>query len=95
MAKKKEIDEQIQILKERIKENKIIIGAENVFKSIKAKKLDKIFLASNCPQKNKESILHYAKLIDLPVVELGLDNEELGVFCKKNFFVSVIGAIKE
>ena len=95
MAKKKEIDEEIQLLKEKIKDDKIIIGAENVFKNLKAKKLDKIFLASNCPQKNKENILHYAKLIDLPVVELELDNEELGVFCKKNFFVSIIGAIKE
>ena len=52
-------------------------------------------MSSNCPQKNKEDILHYAKLIDLPVVELKMDNEELGVFCKKNFFVSVIGVIKE
>jgi ribosomal protein L30E len=95
MAKKKEIDEQIQLLKEKIKDDKIIIGAENVFKSIKTNKLNKIFLSSNCPQKNKEDILHYAKLIDLPVVELKMDNEELGVFCKKNFFVSVIGVIKE
>ena len=95
MAKKKEIDEEIQLLKGKIKDDKVVIGTEKVFKSIKAKKLDLVFLASNCPQKTKDDLLHYAKLINLPVIELKLDNEELGVYCKKNFFVSVIGAIKE
>jgi len=95
MAKKKEITEEIKFLKVRVQAGKAIIGTDRVLKSLKAKNLQKIFLASNCPTKIKEDIVHYANLANVPVTELEQNNEELGTLCKKNFFISVLGIVNE
>ena len=95
MANKKEIDSIIKELKTKIQENKVIIGTDRVLKRLQAGKLNKIYIASNCPQKTKDDLQHYAKLTEISITELEYDNEELGVFCKKNFFVSVLGIIEE
>ena len=62
-----------------------------VLKELKTKTLIKVLLAKNCPPKLKEDVNYYAQLADIPVVELGQTNEELGVLCKKNFFISIVG----
>ena len=91
-VKKKEISEEIKLLKTRVvTEKKAVIGTERVLKELRTRKLQKVFLASNCPDKIKKDVQYYAQLAEVPVMELKMDNEELGVFCKKNFFVSVIG----
>jgi len=95
MAKKKSIvSEDLKELKVKLQEGKIIIGTERVMKALRNSATKKVFLASNSPEKTQEDINHYAKLSEVKVVNLELDNEELGVFCKKNFFVSVL-AIEE
>lgn len=91
MAKKKEIKEEVKDLKSKVLAGNGIFGVENVLKALKNKKLSKIFLADNCPQKISEDVAHYAGLSGVPIVLLDLDNEELGIMCKKNFFVSVVG----
>ena len=91
MAKKKEITEEIKLLKSKVDENKAIIGKERVMKLLKAKNLSTIFLAANCENKIKEDIKHLASLTDVKIIELPQSNEELGVICKKNFFISVLG----
>ena len=93
MAKKKEIKEEIKELKDKVQTGKAIIGTDRVLKALKAKKLTKIFLAKNCPQKTKEDLLYYADLAGVKVDNLDLDNEELGIVCKKNFFVVVVGTV--
>jgi len=95
MAKKKDIEEEIKLLKTRVQEGKAIIGTERVIKSIRNGSLKKVYLASNCPQKARDDIAHYAKLTAVPVVELNYNNEEIGIFCKKNFLVSVLGLTEE
>jgi len=91
-TKKKEVSEELKHLKEKLqKKEKVIIGTDRVLKELKAKEISKVFLASNCPQKIKQDVLYYAELAEISVIELEMDNEELGVFCKKNFFVAVIG----
>lgn len=94
MAKKKQTVN-LKELKERIEEKKVVIGADRVLKQLKFKKLQTVFLASNCPDKIKIDVEYYANLAKTPVAELNYDNEELGIFCKKNFLVSVLGTIKE
>ena len=94
MAKKKEVSEEIKLLKSKVQENKAVIGFETVLKQLKKGKLSQIFLANNCPEKTRGDISHYAKLIDVPLVNLGINNEELGVLCKKNFFISVMGIVE-
>lgn len=88
--KNKEKTELVE-LKEKIQSGKIALGKEMVLKALKLKKLDKVFLAKNCPKMVKEDLHYYAKLAQVPVVELEQDNEELGVLCKKNFFIATIG----
>lgn len=80
-----------KLLITKIQEGKAIVGAERVLKELKAKRLSKVFLSCNCQQKVKDDIYYYAQLASVPVLELGQTNEELGVLCKKNFFVSVAG----
>lgn len=91
MAKKEEIGKEIKELKVKIQEDKVVIGVEKVLKGLRDKTLQKIFLASNCPPKISEDIYYYAKLVNVPVVKIEFDNEELGIFCKKNFFIAVLG----
>ena len=78
-------------LKKLIKENKIMIGTNNVMKNLKLGRLKQIYLASNCPEYTKEDIKHYSKLNNVKVNELKENNEELGIMCKKPFSISVIG----
>lgn len=95
MAKKKDTEEDIKLLKSKILERKAIIGAERVLKGLRSGTLQKIFIASNCPEKVKADIRHYAELNAVLVTELKHNNEELGILCKKNFMVAVLGLIKE
>ena len=78
-------------LKQAVQDGNVLIGTERVMKAVKAGNLKKVFLAKNCPAEVKRDIEHYASLGSISVEQVEMDNEELGVFCKKNFFVSVIG----
>ena len=71
--------------------DKAVIGTEVVLKNLKNKKLSKVYLASNCHEKTKKDIESYSQLVNVPIVMLDINNEELGVFCKKHFFISVLG----
>ena len=39
----------------------------------------------------KEDIKHFAKINNVKVVEAKEDNEQLGIICKKQFSISVLG----
>ena len=83
--------EESKLLSTKAIEHKAIIGTQRVLKQLRAKKLSKIFLARNCPEKVKNDIHYYAQLANVPVVQLEQTNEELGVICKKNYFIAVAG----
>jgi large subunit ribosomal protein L30e len=74
-----------------LKENKPLIGTNQVIKNLKLGKLKEIYLSSNCPKNTMEDIKHYAKLCNVKVNELKENNEELGTICKKPFSISVLG----
>lgn len=84
------IETHMKDLKAKLQEGKVIVGKERVLKHLREKSLAKVFLASNCPKDLKEDLVNFAKLVKVPVVELTLNNEELGLFCKKNFFIAVL-----
>ncbi len=94
MAKKKETGEDIKTIKEKLVANKLVIGTDLVIKKLQLGKLEKVYLTINSPEEVKESVKHYANLVKTDVIELKLDNEELGVLCKKNFFISVLGVLE-
>ncbi|HIG93081.1 MAG: hypothetical protein QT02_C0007G0004 [archaeon GW2011_AR9] len=95
MAKKKDVGEELKVLRQKVQDGKAIVGKERVLKQLKSGTLSKVFLSSNCPEKVKEDIQYYAQLAKIPVIELEQNNVELGLFCKKNYFISVVGSIGE
>ncbi len=88
---KKELEMDLEDLKKNILSGNVTIGSDTVLKSLKQGKLSTVFLASNCASKIREEIEHLAQISNTPLVILTLNNEELGVLCKKNFFVATIG----
>lgn len=84
------LEKDMKDLKAKLQDKKVIVGKERVLKHLREKSLAKVFLASNCPKDLKEDIATLAKLVKVPVVELTLNNEEFGLFCKKNFFIAVL-----
>lgn len=82
-------------IKKLAKENKVVIGTEQTLKSLREGRVSKILLSSNCPDDVKEDIKHYAGLSEVEVAELDIPNDELGIMCRKQFSVSVLGIKKE
>ena len=84
-------EDPIKEIRKGIELKKAIIGTERVIKGLKKGEVSKIFLSSNCPNDVKETIQHYSNIAKKPVVELEQPNDELGILCKKQFSISVIG----
>ncbi len=95
MAPEKNVEKQLELLRLHLQEGKVIIGADRVLKALRQGSLQEIFLAHNCPEKVKKDVQRYAALKGTAITDLPQTNEELGVFCKKNFFVSVLGITGE
>jgi ribosomal protein L30E len=95
MAKKKEVSKEIMDMKKELAEGKAVVGTETVLKSLKGGKLNKVYLSSNCPDGVKKDVEYYSSLVKVPVVFLKMNNEEIGVLCKKHFFISVLGVKKK
>ncbi|MFT4261535.1 MAG: ribosomal L7Ae/L30e/S12e/Gadd45 family protein [Candidatus Woesearchaeota archaeon] len=69
----------------------LIIGKEETMKAIRSGELKKVFLASNADPSLKEDIEYYNKIKEFEVVLLKINNEDLGVMCKKPFSIQVLG----
>jgi large subunit ribosomal protein L30e len=80
-------------LRNAIKENNVIIGANQAIKSIKLKKAKSVFVASNCPDNIKNDLEHYSKLSGIKFEKFDGTAKQLGVLCGKPFSVAVL-AIK-
>lgn len=82
-------------IKKLVKENKLVIGADETLKGLRTGKFTKIFLASNCSEQLKEDIMHYVGIAGVEVVDTGIVNDELGDICKKPYSIAVMGLLKE
>ncbi len=76
-------------LKEDLKKKKAIFGSDVNTKQLLNGKLSKLYLASNC--KDKDTFLSLAQKANVEVTILAENNKELGTLCKKPFSLSVIG----
>lgn len=83
----------IQDLKAEVQVKRAIIGSKRVLQMLKNGALQQVYVAKNCPENTKKEIFKYAGLQQIPVVELDFSNEELGILCKKNYFVAVAGTV--
>ncbi|MGB9748879.1 MAG: ribosomal L7Ae/L30e/S12e/Gadd45 family protein [Candidatus Woesearchaeota archaeon] len=89
------MDEGINEIKAYVGKKELVIGYKNVLKNLKFNKLKKVFLASNAPEDSVRDFEYYSKITNVPLEKLNLNNEELGVVCKKQFLVSTVGILKE
>jgi large subunit ribosomal protein L30e len=80
----------IEDIRKKIKEGKVIIGTSRTIKALKTGKTEKVFLTSNCSEDVKEDIEYYSKLGKVKVVKLRQPSGELGTICKKPFPISVL-----
>ncbi|MCK4669784.1 MAG: ribosomal L7Ae/L30e/S12e/Gadd45 family protein [Nanoarchaeota archaeon] len=83
----------IEDLKERIAKKLVTIGTEATLKNLRQGNLEKVFITKNCPEKVRDDIKDFKE--DVEIVELDKTNEELGVMCKKQYAISVLGFLKE
>lgn len=81
--------------KKLVKEGKAYIGTEQTLTHLKQGWLKKVYLTSNCPAGVKTDVKKYAELTGTEVEELAVPNEELGIMCKKQFSISVLGVKKD
>ena len=82
-------------IKKELKTRKIVIGTKEVMKNLKLNKIEKIYLASNCNDNSKKELEYYSKLLKIPIIMLKQPNDELGLICKKQYFISMLGVLKE
>ncbi|MDD5178113.1 MAG: ribosomal L7Ae/L30e/S12e/Gadd45 family protein [Candidatus Nanoarchaeia archaeon] len=77
-------------LEEALKSNNLTIGTKTTLRKLRENKVRHIFLASNCDEKIKKDIDSLAGINNVEVVQLDVDNIELGTLCKKPFVVTVL-----
>jgi large subunit ribosomal protein L30e len=82
-------------IKKLIETKRTIFGTKITLKKLKNNLIEKIFLAKNCSEPIKKDIEHLAKISNVEIINLNLNNTELGTFCKKPFSISVVGVIKQ
>lgn len=88
------MDDAIKEIKDIIKKGKVIFGSEQAIKSAKKGELKTAFLASNCKQEIKDDLSKYANISEFGLIQLEIDNRDLGTIAKKPFSVSVIGVLR-
>jgi large subunit ribosomal protein L30e len=71
--------------------DKLIIGTDRCMKLLREGQLKKVMLASNTSAQIADDVKHYSEISGAEVVVLDIPNEELGVYCKKPFNISVLG----
>ncbi len=91
MAKK--TDQTIDVRK-LIATKKVVIGTEQTLKGIRQGEVGQVFVAKNCPKSLRETMEHYKKMSVFEIVVLDMTNEDLGILCKKQFAISVLGVLK-
>jgi len=81
-------------IKKLMADKRLVIGTEQVQKLVRQGKLAKVYLSANCPPRLKEDLARYCELSGIQCQELAVSNEELGVWCKRPFAISVLGVLK-
>lgn len=81
-------------IRKNLETGKLVLGLKRTLKLMRKSSLDKIFLASNCPEMIAEDIMHYSNLASVEVVKLEMPCDELGTLCRKPFPVTVASLMK-
>ena len=87
-------EETIAEIRKNLKSDKLLLGARTCLKQLKLGNLQKLFLASNCPKDLTEDVEHYSRLGNVELVKLDIANDELGILCKRQHTVVMLGVLK-
>ncbi len=88
-------DSALEIIKKAQKEGKLTIGYKSTLEALKKQELEYAFTAVNAPQNIVEDIKYYSELSQTKYSPLNANSEDLGVACRKQFSVAVVGVLKE
>lgn len=81
-------------IKKLLSADRLIIGTDLTIKNLKQGNLEKVFVTANCPKQVQEDLQRYTQIAGAQVVSAGVENEELGILCKRRHAVSVLGVKK-
>lgn len=83
-----------QEIKSAIKEKKLLIGSNSIYRGIKKGHVERIAYASNCPEEVRKDLGRYAKITKASIEEFKGDAAQLGQLCGKPFRIQMIGIKK-
>ncbi len=92
---KKEEDFNVKDLVNFAKAGNVTIGAKSCEKGFKKGAVQKVYVANNCDDLTLKKIQHYAKIANVDVVELDLDNGEMAQKIGKPFLISMVSVVKK
>lgn len=87
---KKKEDKNVVELLNHIKESTYTLGLRTTEKAFKNGEVSKLYVASNCDEYALARLNHYAKISEVEVVQLELDNHDLAQKLAKPFVVSMV-----
>ena len=76
-------------LKRALVSNKVKVGTEITLKALKKGEAKEVFISNNCPEELLKQVKKYCEIIGAGVNQLDMNNEELGVVCKKPFSINI------
>ncbi|MBS3164869.1 ribosomal L7Ae/L30e/S12e/Gadd45 family protein [Candidatus Woesearchaeota archaeon] len=76
------------------KQDKLCFGIRETKELLTQGQLSKVYLAANCPDGTKSDLVHFGKLAQVPVETLQVPSDELGVICKRQHTILVLGLRK-
>ncbi|HLC67195.1 MAG TPA: ribosomal L7Ae/L30e/S12e/Gadd45 family protein, partial [Candidatus Nanoarchaeia archaeon] len=81
-------------IKKLLGSDRLIIGTALTVKQLKQGTVESVFVTNNCPPSVQQNLQHYAKIAGATVLSAGVENDELGILCKRRHGVSVLGVKK-
>jgi len=89
------IDEKLaQDIRKIAESGTALMGVRETLKALRAKSLAKVFLAKNAEKENRADVMHYAQLAGTEVVDTTYTGDELGIICKRQHSVTILGVKK-
>ncbi len=77
------------------KQDRLVFGAKQATQLMRDYSAEKVYLAANCPDGVRREIEQYGRLSDVQVSVLEIASDELGVLCRRQHRVLVLGLRKE
>ncbi len=92
--KKEDVNKEIKVLKNYMKNNKLVIGTEVTLKKVKLGLIKEVYYSKNVEEYTLKKLQHYQNISGIGLNGLNFTSTELGEKLEKPFSISLIGVIK-